>query len=262
MKITRTSWQVVSSVWYALFLREMVGRTSSDRFAWFWMIFEPFALITILASIRSLVSGTKLIAGAEFIPWIIVGLFGFYLFRENMLRSLGAVKANKSLFAYRQVKPIDPVLIRCFIEGLIRSFIFILFMVCAKLIGIDVIPDQPLQALFLWILLWLLGVGYGLTFSALTALIPEIARLIKLTSLPLIIISGVMFPIQYLPISAQQALLFNPIVHGLDLLRLFFFNSYAPVTGISILYLTLWILALNALGLSLHIRFSLKLKAQ
>ncbi len=201
-----------------------------------------------------------MIGGVDFVPWVIAGLFGFFLFRENMLRSLGAVAANKALFAYRQVKPVDSVFVRCFIEGTIRSFVFILFILCAELIGINLFPDRPLESLVLWCSLWLLGAGFGLTFSALAVLVPETARIVRLTSLPLLIISGVMFPIQYAPEVAQNYLLLNPIIHGLELLREFFFDSYRTVNNISYIYLMAWIIGLNLLGLILHIRFSQRLK--
>lgn len=108
----RTSWQVTKSVWYALFMREALARTTANRFAWFWMIAEPVAYIVIMISIRTILfNKSKTLFGAEFVPWMIVGLFSFFLFRENMMRSIGAIDANKGLFAYRQVKPIDPVIV-------------------------------------------------------------------------------------------------------------------------------------------------------
>jgi len=262
MKSNRTNWQVIRSVWYALFLREMIGKTSAGRLAWFWLVFEPFAMVTILVSIRSLISGGRFIGGVDFIPWVVTGLFGFYLFRENLLKSLGAISANKALFTYRQVKPVDPVLVRCMLEGTIRGFVFVLFILCAQLLDINIIPHYIIKALSIWLLIWLLATGFGLTFSALSALVPEIGRIVKLTSLPLLIISGVMVPIQLIPESAQNILLFNPILHGLELLRLAFFENYKTVDKISLLYITFWALSINLLGLLLHIRFSMKLKTQ
>jgi hypothetical protein len=139
---TRTPWQVTRSVWYALFMREAIARTMADRMAWFWMLAEPVAMIAIMVMIRTVVLGRDShIAGADFIPWLIVGLFGFHLFRENMMRSIGAVEANQALFGYRQVKPVDPVLVRCYLEGMLKTFIFLLFILAGILLELDLIPD-------------------------------------------------------------------------------------------------------------------------
>ena len=259
----RSSWQVTKSVWYALFLREAVARTMADRMAWFWMLMEPIAMIIIMVLIRTVVLGRdKHISGAEFIPWFVVGLFGFHLFRENMMRLMGAVEANKALFAYRQVKPIDPVLIRSYVEGIIKTFIFLLFISAGMLLEIDLFPFNPLAALMAWLALWLLGLGTGLVLSALSSLIPEIGRVARIASFPLLLISGVLFPIGWAPYEAQQYLMLNPIAHGLEILRKCFFDEYWVATDTSVLYLVFAILINITLGLLLHIRFEESLKAK
>lgn len=261
MLATRTSWQVTRSVWHALFMREAIARTTADRMAWFWMLFEPLAMVAIMVAIRAVIldKGGQ-VAGAPFIPWLIVGLFGFFLFRENMLRLLGAIEANHALFAYRQVQPVDTVLVRSFLEGILKTVVFLLFIGASPLLGIELVPDAALEALLCWLMLWLLGLGYGLVLSALSRLIPEVGRIVKLTSLPLLIISGVMFPLNFLPWALQQYLLLNPVVHGLELMRSTFFTGYQPIEGVSLMYLLLWILTMLTLGLMLHLRYSDRMK--
>jgi capsular polysaccharide transport system permease protein len=262
MLAKRSSWQVTLSVWQALFLREALARTTANRFAWFWMIAEPVAYIVIMIAIRTLLfNKAKTIFGAEFVPWMIVGLFGFFLFRENMMRSIGAVDANKTLFSYRQVKPVDPVLVRCYLEGTLKTFIFLLFISFGFFLEIPLLPSSPLSAVGYWMLLWLLGLGIGLILSALSSLVPEVGRVVKMVSLPLMLISGVIFPLNFLSHEVLSFILFNPVVHGLELLRSSFFPLYQPIKGVSLHYLANWTLASLALGLLLHLRFAQKLKA-
>jgi len=262
VKSSRSSWQVTRSVWHALFLREMIGRTTSDRFAWLWMVIEPVALIAMMVSVRVfLLGGAKTIVGADFVPWLVTGLMAFFLFRENMNRSIGAIDSNKGLFTYRQVQTIDPVLVRCFLEGSIKTFILVLFILILELLGTQILPDNYLRAMLLWFSLWLLGLGVGLVLSVAANLIPEIGRLVKMISLPLMILSGVILPLNYLPIHIREYVLLNPIVHGIELLREAFFSTYQPVSGVSITYLGTWVLITNTLGLILHLKFSEKLKS-
>ncbi|WP_319781502.1 ABC transporter permease [Oceanisphaera sp. IT1-181] len=260
---TRTSWQVTRSVWYAMFMREAVSRTMADRLGWFWMIFEPVAMIAIMVFIRSFISGShRLITGADFIPWMIVGMMGFFLVREGMTRSMGAINANKALFTYRQVHPVDTVLVRVFLDCMLRTFIFLLFIVGGLLLELDIFPDNAIYALLGWLSLWGLGLGLGLVVSVTATLIPETSKIISMISLPLLIISGVIFPLNVMPHYLLEYLMLNPIAHGLELLRLGFFSSYKVVHGTSETYLWLFILALNALGLLMHVRFKERLKAQ
>lgn len=259
---SRTPWQVTRSVWYAMFMREAISRTMADRMGWFWMIFEPVAFIGIMVGIRSFVSGDKLIVNAPFIPWMIAGLMGFSLAREGMLRGMGAVEANSALFAYRQVQPVDPVLVRNFLEGMLRSFVFLLFICGGLLLSLDIYPGNAIRAMYAWFSLWSLGLGAALVTSVAATLVPEIGRVIRMLSLPLLILSGVIFPLNNLPHWLLEYLMYNPIPHGLETLRLGFFENYQTIHGTSMLYFWLVTLSLNALGLMMHLRFIDRLKAK
>lgn len=263
MLSTRTPWQVTRSVWHAMFIREALARTMADRMAWFWMLFEPIAMILMMLAVRTVIMGRmRHIDGAELIPWMITGLFGFFLVRENMMRPIGAIDANKGLFAYRQVKPIDPVLVRCYLEGLLKSFIFVLFIIAGTLLEVNLLPAEPLEALFAWFSLWCLGLGAGLIFSALAGLVPEVGKILRIISMPLLIISGVIFPLNFLPHDLLVYVMWNPIVHGLEALRAAFFPMYRTVQGASLVYLWYWALGMITIGLILHLRFELRLKRQ
>ncbi|MDP4556217.1 ABC transporter permease [Halomonas meridiana] len=261
-KGARTPWQVTRSVWHAMFMREAISRTMSDRMGWFWMIFEPVAFIAIMAGIRSFISSDELIANAEFIPWMIVGLMGFFLVREGMQRAIGAIEANSSLFTYRQVLPVDPVFVRNFLESLLRSFVFLIFILGGFLLGMNLFPDNAVKAMVAWMSLWCLGLGLGLTVSVAASLVPEVGRVVRMTSLPLMIISGVIFPLNQLPHWMLEYLMLNPIPHGLETLRLSFFENYKTIHGTSMTYFWLITLSLNALGLLMHLRFVDRLKAK
>ncbi|HDZ49564.1 hypothetical protein LCGC14_0030130 [marine sediment metagenome] len=257
----RTSWQVTRSVWYGMFLREAISRTMSDRMGWFWMLAEPVAFVAIMAGIRSFISGDQLIANAPFIPWMIVGMMGFFLVREGMMRGMGAIEGNKALFAYRQVQPVDPVLVRNFLEGMLRSLVFLIFIGGGLMLGLELYPDNAIRAMWAWLSLWALGLGLGLVTSVASALVPEVGKIIRMISLPLLIVSGVILPLNSLPHWLLEYLMLNPIPHGLETLRLGFFEKYQVVHGTSMLYFWLFTLTLIALGLLMHLRFSDRLKA-
>lgn len=231
--------------------------------AWFWMLVEPVAMVSVMVALRGVIlRGGHHVNGADFIPWMIVGLLGFYLFRENLQRSLGAIAANQGLFAYRQVKSIDPVIVRCFLEGMIKSFIFLIFIVAGILLDIDLIATDPIYALFCWFSLWCLGLGSAFTASAAARMVPEIGYVLKIITLPLMIVSGVIFPLNVLPFWAQEYILWNPIVHGLECLREGFFDGYRVIRGVDLAYLWYWNLSFILFGLILHLRFDQRLKAQ
>jgi capsular polysaccharide transport system permease protein len=245
-----------------MFMREAVSRTMTDRMGWFWMIFEPLAFTMIMVGMRSFISGDRLIVGADFIPWMIVGMMGFFLIREGMMRGLGAVQSNSALFAYRQVQPVDPVLVRNFLEGMLRTFIFLLFIAGGMMLGLDISPDHAIHAFAWWVAAWCLGLSLGLIASVLGTLIPEVAKVVRMLNMPLLILSGVIFPLNKLPHWLLEYLMLNPIVHALELLRASFFDGYHVVHGTSATYFWLFTLFMISLGLLMHVRFKEKLKAK
>ncbi|MGP5309394.1 ABC transporter permease [Halomonas sp. XH26] len=261
-KGARTPWQVTRSVWYAMFIREALSRTMGDRMGWFWMLFEPVAFVGIMVSMRSFIRGGRLIVNAEFIPWLIAGLLGFMLVREGMMRGMGAVDSNKALFAYRQVQPVDPVIVRNFLEGALRSFVFLVFIAGGLMLGLDMYPDNAVRVMAAWLSLWSLGLGLGLVTSVAATLVPEVGKVIRMLSMPLMILSGVIIPLNSLPHWLLEYLMLNPIPHGLETLRLGFFENYQVVHGTSMLYFWLFTLTLISVGLLMHLRFVDKLKAK
>jgi len=258
----RTSWQVTRSVWHAMFMREASARIMADRFGWFWMFAEPIAFVVIMIGVRELLGRVRVTPGAEFVPWLITGLMAFNLFRDGVTRSLGAIESNKGLFAYRQVSPVDPVLVRNGLEGLLKSAVFLILIAGAMLLGYRILPGDTLAAVFVWFSIWLLGVGGGLIVSAGTALVAELGRMVRMAMLPMFMLSGAILPVRLLPHSVQEALLYNPVLHGIEILRLSFFPLYAALHGVNLLYVWYWALGMTALGLALHARFAQRLKAR
>jgi len=259
---SRTPWQVTRSVWHALFIREALTRTMSDRFSWFWMIAEPSLFVLLMIAMRQVLGKVKLITGADYIPWLLLGFLTFILFRTILQKSRGVIDASQSLFAYRQVLPIDPVIIRSVVEGLLISFVFILFIIGANLLGLDMDADNPIEAIYIWILTWFFSLGTALIASVMVALVDESKILIQVITLPLMILSGVIIPIQVLPEELHQYFLINPVLHLTESMRLSFFDTYKTLEGINLQYVFNWTVGLLFIGLLLHMRFKEKMKVK
>jgi capsular polysaccharide transport system permease protein len=262
MLTQRTPWKITLSVWHALFLREMLTRLFANPYAWFWLFVEPLLYVIVMIAIRNFIQFIDNMYGAEVIPWMILGLVAFFLFRDGLTRSMSAVGANQALFAYRQVKPIDTVITRNFVEGFVRTIVLLKLLLGTGLLGYDVIPYDAIKAMLAWASIWMLGLSAGLCLSVMIKLVPELEIMINIMTLPLLILSGVILPIQMFPFSVQEIIAYNPIVHGLELLRLSFFEGYWTYHGVNFRYLYYWISLMTAFGLLLHLRFEKQLQAK
>jgi capsular polysaccharide transport system permease protein len=184
------------------------------------------------------------------------------MFRRPAQQGMSAVEANKALFGYRQVKPADAVLVRAGLEGFLMLVVAVIVLIGSGLVGLAVVPDDPLYVLIAVFGLWLLGVSFALTASVANELIPELGWLIGMSLVPLYFASGLIFPIAQIPQPYRDWLLLNPIVHGLEAVRLGFASGYHALPETSLVYLYIYALAAVFFGLALHVRFARRLAAQ
>jgi capsular polysaccharide transport system permease protein len=246
---------VVLDTWKALFLREVVARISTERAAWLWILFEPLSHVGFILILYSTVR-VRTIGGIDTIIWLMAGMLPFFTFRRTAVQCMHAINANRALFAYRQVKPIDTVFVRAGTEFFLMILVTLILFAIVALFGHDVVPDNPLGVLAGIFGLWLLGLGFGLTMSVVVEIVPEMERIVGFIMYPMYLLSGVMLPMASIPPEFRGWLLLNPIAHGLESVRLSFAPFYHAVPELNPFYLYEAALVLIFLGLALQLRFS------
>lgn len=237
-------------VWHALFLREALDRFFGSRAGWAWLVIEPAAHIAFFSAVWGIMRRNSM-GGVDVAMWIILGMLSFFLFRRTAVQALHALDCNRVFFAFRQVRPFDATLIRAAVEAFSMTLISIFILAVAALLGVNVIPDDPLKVIAALALLWLFGLGYGLVTSACMRLVPDSGHIFQILMMPLYFISGVIMPLSIIPHPYREWMLVNPLVHGLELVRMGFFSNYHTL-DVSFGYLCVWVLAFLALGLALY----------
>lgn len=257
----RSSLNVTLSVWRALFLHEAQIRISGGRARWFWLLADPLAHIAflsfVLAGIRH-----RVVAGMDPFLWIVIGLVTFFLFRRSAMQGMHAVDSNKAMFTYRQVKPVDTVLVRAALESFIMILIGIFGLLILRLLDISIKPDDPFLVLIALLGIWLLAVGLGLTLAVPVRLIQEAGSILNFLFMPLYLISGVILPVAKVPYPYQHWLILNPLVHAIEAARLGFSSRYLVIAELNLPYLYAWALTLVFVGLALQLRFSERMIAK
>ena len=257
----RSSLSITLSVWRALLLRESLSRLFSRRAAWAWLLLEPVANMAFMVLIFTVIR-VRQVGGIETGLWLIIGFLGFFFFRRTGNQGSNAISANRSLFAYRQVKPVDTVLMRAALEGLLMLMVSLLVLIGGALLGLHVLPSAPLAVMEAVFGLWLLGLGFGLVVSVIKELAPELDNLLDMVMMPMMMISGVILPLSAVPHPYREWLMYNPVAHGLEAARLGFAPYYHAAPELSLPYLYGCALVSLFFGLALHARFAQKLMTQ
>ncbi len=232
----RGQFEIVRAVLFALILREVRGRFGENRLGAFWFVAEPLAHVAAMMAIFSVLRGTAF-HGLEYPVFLVSGLVPFLLFKNIVLKGMEAVNANKGLFAYRQIKPLDTIVSRCIVEFMMMACVYCVIIIGLGLWGgFDVIIHSPLR--------WVLSILVGLVFSFSLALLfcivgdalPEIKSLLRLLFMPLYFISAIIFPVWLVPERFMKYILWNPYLHIVDSIRSATFSAYPDNIYLSIEY--------------------------
>lgn len=247
----RSALQVTLSVWRALFIRDAMARLFSRRAAWLWILIEPAIHVAFFVFVFTMVN-IRTVGGIDASIWIMVGFLGYFMFRRTLSLSMAGVHMSRVLFTYRQVKPVDTVLVRGFTEGLLMLVIIVFMLLLAQLCDLPVVPSQPLLVIAALFALWYMGIGLGLILSIPRVLIQETENLVNLVLTPLYFISGILVSVSAVPMPYRSVLVANPVAHAIDALRVGFSDTYQPFHEMDLSYCymlgTFWV----CLGLMLH----------
>lgn len=252
--MSRSGLRIVLSVFHALVLREAVARLFGRRGAAAWLLLEPVAGIGFLLAVYALLQARH-VGDMNTLMWLASGLLSFYLFRRTAQQGTAGIGANRALYTYRQVHPVDTVITRCGLEGLIHGLVAAVVMAALGLSGVPLTVHDPLQVMQALAGLWLLGLGWGLCASVATELMPGLSQILNLLMLPLTLASAVAFPLAAIPPPWGRWLMLNPVAHGIEGVRAGISPFYHHAAELSPAHLYICALALVCLGLALQVGF-------
>lgn len=256
----RAPWRITLQVWNALLLREAVARMFARRAALAWLVLEPIAHIGAMVFVMAVLR-VRHVGGIDTVLWLITGMLAFFLFRRVATQGAAAIGANQALFTYRQVKPVDTVIVRCGLEALLMLLIAVAVVGGAALFGVPLHAHDPLTVIGALAGLWLLALGYALCVSVANELMPELGNLVDMLLVPLYLASGVVFPVSAIPYPYREWAMFNPVAHGVEAARAGLAPYYHVASELDLAYLFACALVLLFLGLALQVRHRRRLGA-
>jgi capsular polysaccharide transport system permease protein len=223
----------------ALFVRELKTHFGRFRLGYLWALLEPAAGVAVLAFIWSSFF-VKDFGGVPIVPFLATGMVPFLFFTKAITGGLNSINANMGLFNYRQVRPFDTLVTRLILEGMIYLGVYCVFIIfCWWVLDIDMWPDNLLLLVVVSVLLFAFVAGLAMAASVAGKLFPEAAKLIPMMMRPFFFISGVIFPLFMLPDEYKAYLLWNPLLHAIELSHVAFFASFeSPFVSLEYLFLS------------------------
>lgn len=145
-----------------------------------------------------------------------------YLSRFAML----SVIQNRPLLNFPAIRPLDIVYARCILETLGSICMMIVLFGILWVLGVDIRPHDPVQAVYAFSSALLLGVCLGLLNAVITMAMPGWATVYSLMIVLLYLTSGVIFVPDTLPEQLRDIVVWNPALHSVEWMRQAYFPSY------------------------------------
>lgn len=248
--MARSGLEVQQAVIKALFMREIKTRFGKYRLGYLWAVLEPAAHLMVLVVIFGFVMH-RTMPDISFPVFLINGIIPYFMFSDITNRSIAAIDANQGLFNYRPVKPIDTVIARAILEFFIYLFVYIVLMTILWWLGEPVFFPNMVIFLATWCILLIFSTGIGLIFMVIGILFPETEKFLPIVIKPFYFISCVMFPLHAVPKEYWPYLLWNPIVHIVELTRASVVVGYYS-DGVSLNYIAIVALFVMFFGLAFY----------
>ncbi len=207
------------SVIVALIFKEWRSRLQTSKFGFFFVLAESFVFLLAISILLVLLGRTQF-DGVPVLLFVPAGVIPFVIFRRSVMSTSKSVGKNEGLMDYPQVKPIDAI---------IAAYIFqmwLLFLAASLLMFLlwwllDLVPSmpRPLEALGVMAVFLVGCFGLSLLVGVYATLYDFVERTIDVMRRPILIISGVIWPVDHLPTAARQVLAWNPLVHVIAYIR-------------------------------------------
>jgi len=246
MKALSVQLQVV----HAILLRETKTRFGSNQLGYVWALIEPMLWVATFGGMYY-VLGRMGPPGMDMVPFLVTGIVPFLMFRGTATQCMNAISGNKGLLFYPHVQPLDLVLARVLLEWTTYVLVFAVMMAVPALLSGELAIDNPLRIIVGFVLASGLGTGVGLVFCGLSVFSPTVERLQGPLLRPLFWLSGIFFVVDALPTSARDLLLYNPVLHTVELVRDGWFPGRQS-QHVDAWYPAAWVLVLLFFGLSLE----------
>ncbi len=209
---------------HALVLREVITRYGRHNIGFAWLFLEPMLFTCGIATLWTM---TKLTHGSS-LPIVAFALTGYstiLLWRNCSNRCVKAIEPNLCLMFHRNVTALDVLLGRVFLEVIGASVSLTVLSLVFISLGWMAPPSDILVALQGWVMLAWFALSLSLLVGALSERSELLDRVWHIVTYLLFPLSGAGYLVEWLPVPAQKAMLWLPMVHGVEMLRSGYFGG-------------------------------------
>ncbi len=235
----------------ALMLREMSSTYGKSPGGYFWAVMEPVAAVAMLSLAFQLFFRSPSL-GTNFPLYFATGYLPFSMSLDIANKVSRSITFSRSLLAYPAVRYSDALFARMLLSLMTHISIGAMVLSGVHLyFGLSSIVD-PVAVIMAVVMAAAVGMGIGTFNCYMFNAIPMWERVWQIITRPLLLVSGVIFLYDQMPVMARDILWYNPLTHVVGMMRRGFYVTYdAPyisvafVLGVSMLLLAFGLMLLH-----------------
>lgn len=210
---------------WALLMLEITSRYSRYAVGAVWALVEPALLILFFAFMFSFV---RVRSGIDVIPFLLCGIAVVLMFRTTAGRVIGGRNANRNLLGLVQVQALDALIARALAEA--PKWVLVIFVInfVAVLLGLSYWPDDGMRCLLVLLGVVVLGFAWGVTMGSLITFFPLLETPNQIINRLWFYTSGTFYSIDIIPEPMRSYLLYNPMLHYVEMGRAGFAGTELP----------------------------------
>lgn len=248
----RSSYKIFKSSIFALLLRELYDSVGINKMGYFWLFFDVLFVIVFFAGIRGYLRGID-IPGLDAIVFLAINVMAFYFFRTTVQMVMGSFSANKKLFDYKQIKPIDIAISKFLFNFYIRIVAAFLLVLVGLFFNFDMnVKDFNMVVLAVfWLAIFSFGIG--LLSAVLGSFFDFYKKAIGFIMLPLLFTSAIFYTVESLPQVLRELIVYNPVANFMEMIHGNYF-SVLDTRYVDYEYMLLWTVIPLFLGFFFYVR--------
>lgn len=240
--------RIQARVILALMLREAQTRFGRHKLGYLWALVEPIAHVILFMLLFAYLQ-RRVALGDSVQMFLATGFATYFGFHNVMSRTEGGYRSNEALLTFPPVKVLDVFVGRALLE--LATWIVVTTLLIGGLIflGYGPAPRSVLLMFCAILSLFAIGFGFGMFLGILTEFIPSLANVLRIPTRILYFASGIFFLPEALYPSVRDVIVWNPILHGITLFRMGYYEYYDSHTFDGP-YLLSWVIGCLFLGLA------------
>lgn len=250
----------MSTVIYALILRETVTLYGDRKLGYLWVIIQTLFNISVFACLRYILGATN-IGGLPTIYFLLIGFTCWNIFDDCIIKCLKAVSTNSSLLEFPHVHPIDVLLARCLLIIATHISTAAVIIVGSIFCGLNFEITHYDDFTILLFLIVLLSISSAIFFAAVNVFYPSVGKFLPFVMRVLFFVSGIFFSVNHFPLSYRKYLELNPILNVIEGMRNAVSHTFSNTFNSNYFYISFISITLLCFGLLLeqasHRRFEL-----